>query len=189
MKVSTALAGLGALLVLIAVTVYGLKADARARVAIADSHASRTATATALAKFEQGQKYADSVHAAGVAKLAAASRLRARVDTLRVTFEETATAAPDTCAPVIAAARDALAASRAENDELLGSIGAMSFAYETLRAHSNVLADSARRLVVTTERLEKVIAGRKWYQPEIRVTAGIGPRGADVVIGPSWRVF
>lgn len=187
MTARTAALALGALLIF--ATVYGARADARARTAVADSRASRTAATAALTSFEQGQRVSDSALAVAQAQLRAAHALRKRVDTLRITFEEQAAAAPDTCAHVIAAGRAALAASRAENDELLGSIGQLSFAHELLRTRANTLADSTRALVSATKRLERVVARRKWFVPELRVTAGVGPRGTDVVVGPSWRLF
>lgn len=190
MKVGTVLAGLGALLVFVAVATYGLRAHAGETRALAESRVARAAAAQALDKYYRAKQSADSFATAADVRMRAALSKRSRVDTLRVAFEDAAAAAPDTCAAVIASARATLDTAQAENADLIAANADLSFAYLVLRAGANVLADSTATLVKTTERLEQVIARRKWYLPQgIYITPGVGPSGFTVSIGPSWRVF
>lgn len=190
MKAGNVLAGLGALLVFVAVATYGLRTHAGETRALAESRAARQAVARATVFYEQKLQASDSALAVATRKVQAAQVRHARVDTLRVAFEEAAAAAPDTCAAVIASATAALDTARAENADLIAANAGLSFAYLVLRAGANVLADSTAVLVQKTEKLERVVAGRKWYLPQgIFITPGVGPRGFTVAIGPSWRLF
>lgn len=143
MKPRTVTYAFAALVVLIALSVWGAKwaarKDERIRAAIegmtaarVDARAARTVASQALASAAHLDTVANAYKDTSATRLAQANGFKHDADSLKREFEKLAGEAPDTCAPVVASARLAIAKKEQENGALRLSLGAAIHRGDTL---------------------------------------------------------
>jgi hypothetical protein len=114
------------------------------------------------------------------------SRAGERIQTVRARVEEVrAVVVPDTCISLVAS-RDTLI------DDALAAAETAQQAYGAERVVAQTLRGSYEGMRVSNDSLLAVLAARPrprtWWKPTLGVTAGLGVRGLDAVVGLTWEI-